>query len=539
MLIDRRNLLQASMLGVGMLSVPGLAAALSNRGFSHGVASGEPSARSVLLWTRFVADSERKLRVEVARDVRFRKIVAGAEALASPERDHTAKVVVSGLSPNRWYFYRFIAPDGSISRTGRTRTLPEGSVDQFGLALFSCSNLPFGYFNAYAHAAAREDLDLAVHVGDYVYEYQRGVYPDPKSVIDGRVIEPAHEILTLADYRLRYASYRLDPDLQRLHARMPMIAQWDDHETANDSWRDGAENHQSDTEGGWSARKAIAERVYREWMPVSDDYWSSYQIGQLATLFKVETRLVARSAPLDLIAAVRVGGDVDKAVRKFRDEQWRDPARTLMGPEQEHWLHAGLLESKRNGTRWQILAQQVVMGEVLMPQQIAGWLRPDSPASMRQYVQLGIAAARNGVPFNFDSWGGFPDARDRLLRAALSSNADLLVLSGDSHNAWGQNLAVDGASAGVELAGHSVTSPGYEKFAPQISRDEFAAVMRGANPGLAYTELARRGYVSLILRPTQAEGRWHFMRTVAQRDPSVEETRTMTVQAGQRKFDQG
>ena len=175
MLIDRRSLLQASMLGVGMLSVPGLAAALQSRGFSHGVASGEPSARSVLLWTRFVADSERKLRVEVARDARFRKIVAGAEALASPERDHTAKVVVSGLSPNRWYFYRFIAPDGSISRTGRTRTLPEGAVDQFGLALFSCSNLPFGYFNAYAHAAAREDLDLAVHVGDYVYEYQRGV----------------------------------------------------------------------------------------------------------------------------------------------------------------------------------------------------------------------------------------------------------------------------------------------------------------------------------------------------------------------------
>ena len=536
MLIDRRSVLHASMLGVGILSVPGLAAALASRGFTHGVASGEPSMQSVLLWTRFVSGRESKLKAEVALDMGFKKIVAGSDVFASPERDYTAKVVVSGLSPNRWYFYRFIAPDGSISRVGRTRTLPEGTVDQFGLALFSCSNLPFGYFNAYAHAATRDDLDLAVHVGDYIYEYQRGVYPDPKSVIDGRPIEPAHEILSLADYRLRYASYRLDPDLQLLHARLPMIAQWDDHESANDSWRDGAENHQSESEGSWSTRKAIAERVYREWMPVSDDYWSSYQIGNLATLFKVETRLVARSAPLDIAAAIRAGGDLDTAIRKFRDEQWRDPSRTLLGPEQEHWLRTGLRESKRNGTRWQVVAQQVVMGEVLMPQQVAGWLRPDAPTTMRQYVQLGITAARNGVPFNFDSWGGFPEARDRLLRAALSSNADLIVLSGDSHNAWGQNLTVDGAVAGVELAGHSVTSPGYEKFAPQIARDDFATVMRGANPGLAFTELARRGYVSLVLRQTQAEGRWHFMRTVAQRDPTVEETRTMTVQVGQRRF---
>ncbi|MEY3466685.1 MAG: hypothetical protein RL603_2285, partial [Pseudomonadota bacterium] len=360
------------MLGLGALSVPGLAAALNTRGFTHGVASGEPTHTSVLLWTRYVAERDVKLRAEIALDAGFKRTVVGGETMAAVERDHTAKVVLDGLQPGRWYFYRFIAPNGMISRVGRTRTLPEGAVDRFGIALFSCSNLPFGYFNAYAHAASRDDLDLALHVGDYIYEYQRGVYPDAKSAVAERSIDPAHEILTLADYRLRYACYRLDPDLQALHARLPMIAQWDDHEIANDSWRNGAENHQPETEGSWETRKAVAMRVYREWMPVADDLWKEYQIGHLATLYKVETRIAGRSGPVDISAALRGATDVDRAIGKFRDDVWRDPTRTLMGAEQENWLHAALASSKRAGTRWQVLAQQVVMGDVLMPQAVSG-----------------------------------------------------------------------------------------------------------------------------------------------------------------------
>jgi alkaline phosphatase D len=535
-MIDRRSLLQASMLGLGALSVPGLAAAVNTRGFTHGVASGEPTHTSVLLWTRYVAERDVKLRAEIALDAGFKRTVVGGETMAAVERDHTAKVVLDGLQPGRWYFYRFIAPNGMISRVGRTRTLPEGAVDRFGIALFSCSNLPFGYFNAYAHAASRDDLDLALHVGDYIYEYQRGVYPDAKSAVAERSIDPAHEILTLADYRLRYACYRLDPDLQALHARLPMIAQWDDHEIANDSWRNGAENHQPETEGSWETRKAVAMRVYREWMPVADDLWKEYQIGHLATLYKVETRIAGRSGPVDISAALRGATDVDRAIGKFRDDVWRDPTRTLMGAEQENWLHAALASSKRAGTRWQVLAQQVVMGDVLMPQAVSGWLRPDAPTSMRQYVQVGTASARQGVPFNFDSWGGFPAARERLLRAALACNSDLIVLSGDSHNAWGQNLTVDGADAGVEFAGHSVTSPGYEKFAPQISHGEFAAAMRNANTGLVYTELARRGYVSLAITPSRIDGSWHFMKTVTVRDAALADTQTLSVSSGGRKF---
>jgi len=150
--IDRRQLIQAAMFGLGALTIPGVASILHARGFTHGVASGEPRARSMLLWTRYASDSGARLRVEVATDTMFTRIDAGGDAFADPERDHTARVTVEGLAPGRWLFYRFIAPDGTISPVGRTRTLPEGDVSRFGIGLFSCSNLGFGWFNAYAHA---------------------------------------------------------------------------------------------------------------------------------------------------------------------------------------------------------------------------------------------------------------------------------------------------------------------------------------------------------------------------------------------------
>ncbi|MGA0799759.1 MAG: alkaline phosphatase D family protein, partial [Steroidobacteraceae bacterium] len=176
-MIDRRRLIQAGVFGLGAMTIPGVAGMFLRRGFTHGVASGEPSSNSVLLWTRFVGDADVKLRAEVASDALFQKLVAGAEVIADPDRDYTAKVVVKGLVPGRWYYYRFVAPDGSRSVTGRTRTLPTGAVSKFGIGLFSCANLPFGWFNAYAHACERDDLDLIVHVGDYLYQYAIGTYP--------------------------------------------------------------------------------------------------------------------------------------------------------------------------------------------------------------------------------------------------------------------------------------------------------------------------------------------------------------------------
>ncbi|HWU78858.1 MAG TPA: alkaline phosphatase D family protein, partial [Caulobacter sp.] len=273
--IDRRSLVLGGGLGLGALLLPAgrplAAELLGAKGFTHNVASGEPGPDSMLLWTRYVppaGDDVLNLRAEVALDPAFTKVAAGGDVRTGAYRDWTAKVTVDGLKPGTVYWYRFVAPDGSKSPVGRTKTLPVGPVARFGLAVFSCSNLPQGFFNAYAHAAARADLDLWLHTGDYIYEY--GVASTREADwAPGRKEQllPATEILAIADYRLRYASYRADPDLQRLHQMAPMVALWDDHESANDSWEGGAQNHQPATEGDWTVRRAAAMQAYREWMP--------------------------------------------------------------------------------------------------------------------------------------------------------------------------------------------------------------------------------------------------------------------------------
>jgi alkaline phosphatase D len=534
--IDRRQLLHAAMYGLGAVALPGVAQVLQARGFTHGVASGEPTADSVLLWTRFVTDRDTRLSVEVARDVMFGRIVARGECTAEPDRDHTARTVVGGLEPGRWYFYRFIASDGSMSAVGRTRTLPQGDVQRFGLGLFSCSNIGFGWFNAYAHACERTDLDLVVHVGDYLYEYAIGTYPTLKELMPGRLIQPSNEILSLADYRLRHACYRLDPDLQRLHQFYPMIAQWDDHEFANDAWTGGAENHQSATEGDWAVRKAVAERVYNEWMPVSGERWREYQIGSLATLFKAETRITGRSELLDLNVTLKGTRNLTQALVDFRDGPLSSATRTLLGLEQEKWLRAGLQRSTSAKTRWQVLAQQVVMGEMIVPQEAKNWIGDDATETARKELTIALAAARAGLPFNFDCWDGFPAARRRLLEDAANANANLVVLAGDSHNAWANNLENGKTAVGVEFATHSVTSPGFESYLPRVSPDELAAALRATNRHLAYADTRHRGYTSVMLTPQSATGNFHFLKTIRERDTALLETRSLSANFGSRRF---
>lgn len=535
--ISRRQLLSAAALGVGVTALPGFAQLFATRGFTHGVASGEPATDSVLLWTRYVADGNTRLRVEVAADTMFKRVVAGGETPAMPERDHTARLTVTGLEPGRWYFYRFVAPDGSSSPVGRTRTLPVGDVGRFGIGLFSCANIGFGWFNAYAHACERADLDLIVHVGDYIYEYPRGAYPDVAQLLPGRLIEPAHEAVTLADYRLRYACYRLDADLQRLHQSYPMVMQWDDHEFANDTWRDGAENHQSATEGDWAVRKTIAERVYREWMPVSDERWREYQIGKLATLFKLETRITGRSAPPNLEDALKGRQDIARALADFRDGPLKDPSRTMLGETQEAWLRTALARSTASATRWQVVAQQVLMGEIVIPQEAAGWIGPDAPEPVRRRLAVGLAAARAGLPYNLDSWGGFPAARQRLLTDAAQAGANLVVLAGDTHNAWAQNLSLGREPVGVEFATHSVSSPGFEYTLSGVDPLQIARAVRATNPGLAYFDASRRGYTSIVLTPDAVRGQFHFLRTVREHDTALVETVALRAQRNRRTLD--
>lgn len=538
--LPRRGLLLAGTFGLGALTGPGGAVAralLTARGFTHAVASGEPAPTSVLLWTRYVPDSgaEARLVVEVAETPAFSRVAAGGSVTAAPGDDWIARWTAEGLQPGRWWYYRFIAPDGSISPIGRTRTLPVGAIDRFAMGVFSCSNMPYGWFNAYAHASAREDLHLMVHNGDYIYEYQRGRYPDAEQAIKDRLVEPANELIQLADYRLRYASYRTDPDLQRLHRLFPMICQWDDHEIANDAWNGGAENHSAD-EGDWTARKAAAQKAYREWLPVSETSWASYDIGDLATLFRPETRLTARSQRLDLGDIAAGAENVAGAYADLRDNVLRDPARTLMGSEQEAWLHDGLTQSVRRGARWQVLTQQVVMGDLMMPPIPEGMLDGLSlPPESAGYLKGAAAAAQAGLPVSLDSWGGFPAARSRLLGAAQAADADLVVLSGDSHNAWAFDLAEGGRPAGVEFAGQSVSSPGLEGYLP-LPPELVSQFLMGASPELIWADTSQRGYLTVELTPDHAAGEWVFVDSVQERSVKTRPGKALTVARGRRRF---
>ena len=537
-MIDRRLLLKAGTLGLGALAFPGAAQLLAARGFTHNVASGEPRQRSVMLWTRYLPGpgESGRLSWQVSAGPDFGRIAADGVADASEAHDFCVKPVAGGLAPGRWYYFRFRDARGRLSPVGRTRTLPEGAVQSFRLGLFSCSNLGFGWFNAYGHAAARRDLDLMVHVGDYLYEYQRGRYPTAAQTAAGRLVEPASEILRLADYRLRYAAYRSDPDLQRLHQYFPMIAMWDDHETANDSWQNGAQNHTPATEGDWAQRKMAGIRAYREWLPVSDDPWESYEIGDLATLFRPETRLTARSRPGYLREVLNNQPDRAAALARFRDGPWQDEARTMLGPAQEAWLADGLRQSVRRGTKWQVLAQQVIVGTLAMPPEANNWLARDATDGFRAFVANAVDAGRAGLPSGLDSWDGYPAARGRLLRAALDADANLVVLSGDSHNAWAFELDLDGQRAGIEVAGTSVTSPGNEDDFPAAPPAEAVRATLAVNRQLKWANLHQRGYATLHLTPRRATAEWLFMRTIRERGTALAGRHVMTSARGSDRF---
>jgi len=510
--------------------------------FTHGVASGDPRQTSVILWTRYMPKSVQaaQLRVEVARDQSFSNIVARGEATASAETDWCARTTIGALPSGSWLHYRFLSADGEASATGRTRTLPEGRLDRYRIAVLSCANATSGWFNAYAHAAARNDIDLAVHTGDYIYE-SPVTRPD---AIPGfqqlRNLAPPGEIIALADYRQRYASYRSDPDLAELHRRLPMIAVWDDHETANNSWRDGAAAHDPATEGSWEVRKAAGVRVWQEWLPMGTDWWDRYQIGDLATLFRLETRLAGRSRQLDgeleTLLASR-DSNLASALGAFRTGILADPARSMMGAEQERWLAAGLAASASAGTPWQILAQQVTMGESLFPAAGAHWFAPGHALTAEDQALLATRAAMTsaGVPFAMDKWDGYPAARKRLYDGARAARANLVTLTGDSHNAWAFDLADGAGPLGVEFAGQSVSSFGYERrFAGDPLR--IAADFSAANPGLRWMDASQRGYMVLDITRDRIETEYVFLPSKEIRSTAPLGSKKIVVERGARRL---
>jgi len=531
--------------------------------FAHGVASGDPLADRVILWTRVTAadatdQRDIPLRWEVAGDADFKSIVASGEARASAAADFCAKVDAAGLQPGQRYWYRFLAWS-QRSPVGRTKTLPGANVSQVKLAVLSCSNYPAGYFNVYADAARRaeaENIDAALHLGDYIYEYGPGGYASANAQALGRVVDPAKEILVLADYRRRYAQYRSDADLQRLHATVPMIAVWDDHEIANDTWKSGAENHSPATEGDFAARKAAAIQAFHEWMPIRSSgsgadaqlIYRSFAFGNLLALHMLDTRVIARDKQLDYADYLGAAGFNASA---FAADMAR-PERQLLGATQQQWLQQQLAGS--NAT-WQVLGQQVLMGRMNIPAPILfEATQPGSGVSVSAYAAIVAKAQSNpasltaqeqailaqpAIPYNLDAWDGYAVARETLLATARQLDKNLVVLAGDTHNAWANDLQDQaGRQVGVEFATSSVTSPGFEDYLPKENPQTLAAALTQLIGPLQYCDTARRGY--LVLSATAAECRsdWVFVDTIASRNFTASVAKSMKVLpgAGQRKL---
>ncbi|MBW8847225.1 MAG: alkaline phosphatase D family protein [Burkholderiales bacterium] len=480
--------------------------------FDHGVASGDPLADRVILWTRVTPATPRPaltLQYIVATDPALTQVVQRGVAKTNPGRDYTVKVDALGLQPGKTYYYRFSC-EGVDSPVGRTKTLPTTGVSSLRFAVVSCSNLAYGYFNAYARIAARADLDLVMHLGDYLYEYGAGQYGSV------RTPEPATEIVSLSDYRLRHAQYKRDADAQAMHRQHPLVAIWDDHETANNSWKDGAENHQPATEGDWAARVSAALQAYYEWMPVRPvdvnkprDNHRGFAYGDLADLLMLEERINARSEQLTTAVHVTAFGPGFATT----DPGYGDASRTLLGDTEEAWLINRL---RTTPAQWKLLGQGVMFAQLKAP-------------GANQATDPGLYF------INSDQWDGYEPARNRVF-AGIKGDAtnpqvnNVVVLTGDIHSSWAADLhpnpynpaaydkTTGAGSLAVEFVGTSVTSPGIDTD----TTGAIAGAIKFYNPHSKYVQLTRRGYMVMDVNRDRVVGEWWYVDTVA--SPSHIET---------------
>ncbi|HEX8902177.1 alkaline phosphatase D family protein [Vitreimonas sp.] len=518
MLLDRRSLLAAASLTAIAAPRAAWAQSLAHGVFTHGVASGDPLPDGFILWTRFVGGDGR-IAWEVAEDEAFTRVAQRGVARASFASDYCVKADVRGLQPGRAYFYRFLSGAGP-SFTGKTRTAPASGGDSLTVALFSCANFPFGYFHAYGHAAAREDIDLVLHTGDYIYEIQRGSYPSAAEAVPGRIIDPVTETVSLSDYYQRYATYHTDGDLLELRRVKPMSVVWDDHEIANDAWMGGAQAHQEPTEGRYIDRVAAASKAYFDWMPIrrpdnSVRLYRSFDWGDLARIVMLDTRYIGRDRQLDYRTTLgpqlaQGGADAAALAAEFRRTILDDPNRSVMGATQEQWFARTLAESKQRGQAWQIISQQVVVGDQFAPAGMTNLLPADVSPGSRAWFAAGEQMSALGLPWNLDAWQGYPAARARFLEACAANAANAVILGGDSHNCWVNNLMAASGSrlAALEFAGGSVASPGFERSLTNAAPGQRESMMRSSNPHMAFCDLTHRGYGVLKFTRTTCESEW-------------------------------
>lgn len=479
--------------------------------FPYGVASGDPLADRVIIWTKLepmTKSAMAKGTWVMATDENLTNVVKSGAFTADTDSDFTVKIDVTGLEAGTYYFYQFSA-NGKKSIVGRTKTTPLEDVDHLRFAVVSCSNYQAGFFNNYGNIGRRTDLDAVIHLGDYIYEYADGGYGDSTLMATGaRAIEPKTEILSLEDYRQRYATYRMDPDLKLAHQMHPFITVWDDHETANDAFKDGAQNHQ-EGEGDWMTRREIARQVYNEWLPIRGEAMPLYRkisYGNLADLIMLDTRLEGR----------------DKQIMDITNPELFRAERSILGQEQKAWLKKNLEESQ---AQWKVLGNQVMFAEYNV-----GW----AAAAGGDYTPEQLES------IFLDIWDGYPAERAELISFIQDNEIDdVVIITGDVHCSFAYDIAqkpsaistdpeqvtYDAAtgkgSVAVEFVTPGITSANFDENIGFMQANLFQYQMNkplptgvNPNPHMKYVDLIRHGYLILDLTPERAQADWYFSKNI-------------------------
>lgn len=509
----------------------------SNDNFAHGVASFDPTHNQVIIWTRYnTGKPSVKILWQVAYDAKFETVFRSGEITTDNSRDYTVAIELQNLEADKKLYYRFFnQEDRSVSVIGETITLPV-VTNAITLAVCSCANYPAGLFNVY-QAMANSNADIIVHLGDYIYEYAQDEYGTNEYTNTlNRKHSPANEIITLNDYRARYKQYRSDKNLQLAHQKKPFICVWDDHEIANDTYKDGAENHQPN-EGNFEARKASAIKAYSEFLPMKTNdinlIYRNFNIGNLVNLVMLDTRVIGRDKQLDYSNYFDNSGNFD--IPSFQTDLL-NPNRTLLGTTQRNWLISQVTGSSAT---WQVLGQQVLMGKMMIPAELLiglGSVLGGSATALQQFQQTlselvsiklrytngdptltntEIERITTVLPYNLDAWDGYPVEREILYNSF--GNKKIVCLAGDTHNAWYNNLNDSNANEkGREFATSSVTSPGLEKYLniDASAIGGFETAMQILIDGLNYLNASDRGYLTVHFTSSTVESKWNFVTTV-------------------------
>ena len=527
--MKRRSALKASSLAaIGLTATINGGCSKNTFYFNHGVASGDPLSDQVILWTRVTPEQPGPIEVilEVSSSSDFNNIAFTKSLKTSSLTDYTVKYdfsIQDIFQSGEIFYYRFKAGT-AISESGKTKTLAL-NINKVKIGVFSCSNFPAGFFNAYQAAAEKNDLDLWLHLGDYLYEYPMGGYATSNAKKLGRVPSPLHEIITLADYRERHAQYKLDHGSKALHRNAPMIAVWDDHEFSNDTWKKGAKNHSIDgSEGDFYARRSAAIKAYHEWMPIREQQnkrkiFREFKIGKLIQLLMLDTRQYERDKQIQPKDYLSDSGFNQASF--YSDLNSLD--RKLLGKEQLAWIEEKMTAED---FKWTVMGQQVLMTKLKFPDLSKMLKKEDVPTFLKPYLKfLGL-----GIPSNLDAWDGYPAERNKFYRLMQKLNKNFISLAGDTHNSWVANLTNDeGTKVGIELGAPSVTSPGITDVL-KIDKKEFVEEIVDINPELDWMDPSQRGYLSLDFSEDELIATFNFIKELEKIDPSISSAHGFKVQ---------